>query len=128
MLAKDEGRFLKIRADELEPLRNALHFLRQENIHIRQFWTSWERFHDLWHNIQVPAGSGGLRVRPAKTSRRQQQAAVEQTIGETLGDEEVALVVIDPNELPRARVILLVCDRSKFWVFYTGLRIIPWPQ
>ena len=99
MLGKDEGRFLRIKPNEVEPLREALHFLREHNTHIRTFWTSWERFQDLWHNIQVPAGTGKLRVRAARRGRA--RAAVEQTLGETLGDEEAALVIIDPKEMPR---------------------------
>ena len=99
MLGKDEGRFLRIKPNEVEPLREALHFLRVHNTHIRTFWTSWERFQDLWHNIQVPAGTGELRVRAARRGRA--RAAVEQTLGETLGDEDAALVIIDPKEMPR---------------------------
>ena len=98
MLGKDEGRFMRIKPDEIEPLRESLRFLREHNTHIRSFWTSWERFQDLWHNIQVPAGGGTIKVR---ASRRKGRAAVEQTLGETLGDEEAALVIIDPREMPR---------------------------
>ena len=104
MLAKDEGRFLHIRPNEIEPLRETLHFLRENNQHIRTFWTSWERFQDLWHNIQVPAGTGKLKVRAARRGRaraRAGRAAIEQTLGETLGEEEAALVIIDPKEMPR---------------------------
>ncbi len=90
---------MRIKPNEIEPLREMLHFLRESNTHIRTFWTSWERFQDLWHNIQVPAGTGKLRVRARRTART--RAAVEQTLGETLGDEEVALVIIDPKEMPR---------------------------
>ena len=99
MLGKDEGRFLRIKPNEVGPLREMLHFLRDKNPHIRTFWTSWERFQDLWHNIQVPAGTGKIRVRAARTART--RAAVEQTLGETLGDEDAALVIIDPKEMPR---------------------------
>ena len=101
MLAKNEGRFLKVKPSEIEPLREALHFLRTTSVHIRTFWTSWEKFEGLWHNLQVPAGSGQLRVRPGRSGRAQAQAAVEHTLGEMLGEEEVALVIIDPREMPR---------------------------
>ena len=47
----------------------------------------------------MPVGTGSIKVR---ASRRKGRAAVEQTLGETLGDEEEALVVIDPREMPRA--------------------------
>ena len=57
MLAKNEGRFLKVKPSEIEPLREALHFLRRTNVHIRTFWTSWEKFEGLWHNLQVPRTS-----------------------------------------------------------------------
>ena len=87
MLGKDEGRFLRIKPNEVEPLREALHFLREHNTHIRTFWTSWERFQDLWHNIQVPAGTGKLQVRAARRGRARARAAMEQTLGETLGEE-----------------------------------------
>ena len=101
MLAKDEGRFLKVKPSEIEPLREALHFLRTTNVHIRNFWTSRERFEGLWHNLQVPASSGRLRVRAGRGGRAQARAAVEHTLGEMLGEEEVALVIIDPREMPR---------------------------
>ena len=72
MLGKNEGRFMHIKPDEVEPLRETLHYLREHNVHIRTFWTSWERFQDLWHNIQVPVGSGAVKVR---ASRRRGRAA-----------------------------------------------------
>ena len=37
MLAKDEGRFLRIKPSEIEPLRESLHFLREKNVHVRTF-------------------------------------------------------------------------------------------
>ena len=40
MLGKDEGRFLRIKPNEVEPLREMLHFLRDKNPHIRTFLTS----------------------------------------------------------------------------------------
>ena len=101
MLAKDEGRFLKVKPSEIEPLRESLHFLRTTNVHIRTFWTSWEKFQGLWHNLQVPAGSGKLRVRAGRHARARARGAVEQTLGEMLGEEESALVIIDPREMPR---------------------------
>ena len=101
MLAKDEGRFLRIKPSEIEPLRESLHFLREKNVHVRTFWTSWEKFQNLWKNIQVPAGTGKLRVRASRGGRARGRAGVEQTLGETLGEEEAALVIIDPKEMPR---------------------------
>ena len=109
MLGKNEGRFMHIKPDEVEPLRETLHYLREHNVHIRTFWTSWERSQDLWHNIQVPVGSGAVKVR---ASRRRGRAAVEQTLGETLGDEDEALVVIDPREMPRAWAQVCACTRN----------------
>ena len=40
MLAKNEGRFLKVKPSEIEPLREALRFLRKTSVRIRTFWTS----------------------------------------------------------------------------------------
>ena len=37
MLGRDEGRFLRIRPNEVEPLREALNFLRANNVHLRTF-------------------------------------------------------------------------------------------
>ena len=51
MVAKDEGRFFKIKANEVDSLREAFHHLKEHNVHIRKYLTSWERFHSLWRNI-----------------------------------------------------------------------------
>lgn len=99
MLAKDEGKFFKMKSDEVDKLHESLYFLKEHNVHVRVFLTSWEQFSDLWHHIQVPAGDGKLRVRTTKT-RRRGKAAVEHALNETLGDEEAALVIIDPKEAP----------------------------
>ena len=44
MVGTDDSSAQKIRPDEVEPLRESLNFLKENNQHIKEFLTNWERF------------------------------------------------------------------------------------
>jgi hypothetical protein len=101
MLDRNEGAFYKVKASELEPLRECLQWLRQENPHFRLYWSNAERFHTLYGQLQavLPRGAADTPVRVQRN--RNVESAVATTIQQTLGSEESVLVVIDPGDLPR---------------------------
>ena len=102
VLGKDEGEWLKLKPDEAACLKECLWFLREHNPHFRQFLTVWEAYafpNGCVHSV-VPTGHGDTPVQPARGGARRQRR-VETRIADTLGNDEVALVVIDPAEGPR---------------------------
>jgi hypothetical protein len=76
MLHKDEGQFCKIRASEVEPLRETLMWLRENNPHFQAYWTNAERFIELYGQFQavLPRTDGSVPVRLCRT--RSMDAAV----------------------------------------------------
>ena len=46
MLGRDEGRMFKIRESEVEPLRECLGWLRENNPHVKHYLTNFEKFKD----------------------------------------------------------------------------------
>ena len=102
MLGRDEGKFFHLRAAELEPLKGCLRWLRENNPHLRLFWSNAERFAAMYEQLQavVPRGRGDTTIRIHRT--QQVQDAVESTIDSTLGSECAVLVVVDPVSLPKS--------------------------
>ena len=101
MLGRDEGRVFRLRATELEPLRECMQWLKEHNPHCKLYWTNAKRFGSLYEKLQavVPRGNKDVPVRVARS--RHVESAVAATLGETLGSEEAVLVVVDPAESPR---------------------------
>ena len=91
----------RVRAAEVEPFRECLLWLRHNNPHMQIFLSNAEQFVSLYQTLQslLPQGQTAAPVRLRRTSRA--MAAVESTLGETLGAETDVLVVVDPVDLPR---------------------------
>ena len=102
MYGRDEGKLYKVRSDELKPLRECLLWLREHNPFFKVYWSSAEQFGTLYTKLQavIPRGSGETKVRMQRNSRTDD--AVATTLGETLGALESVLVIVDPDELPKA--------------------------
>jgi hypothetical protein len=100
MVGKNDGAGLKIKPDEIEPARESLRYLQENNPHLQRFWSLWEQFKDLWRASPVPVGSGQTPVRPARAGGRRKGHAVAKTVEGMLGDEEEGLVIVDPAEMP----------------------------
>ena len=102
MYGRDEGEVFRVRAGEVEPLRECLQWLRECNPLFKVFWSAAERFGTLYRNLQaiIPRGDGETRVRMQRN--RHNDDAVATTLGETLGAEAAVLIIIDPGELPQS--------------------------
>ena len=66
MLGRDEGQFCRVRASELEPLRECLVWLRESNPHLKLQFTNAERFAELYGKLQgvLPRGNAEAKVPP----------------------------------------------------------------
>ena len=102
MLGRDELRAYRVRAAEIEPLRECLVWLREQNPHFKSHWSKLERVGPLWAEVQaqIPQGRSNVPVRIRRN--RAMDAAASVTIGETLGSEDAVLVLVDPEDLPRS--------------------------
>ena len=108
MLGRDTAEFGRVRgagrlrAAELQPLRECRLGLRAYTPLLRVFFANAETFVDLYKHLQslVPEARPDTPVRLHRTPRV--SAVVETTLQETLGAETQVLVIADPSELPRA--------------------------
>ena len=102
MLGKDGGRHFKFQAAELKPLRECLLWLRENNVHVKVYLTTYERFQNKLSEIQtvVPQGSTDARVRMQR-KHRVRNTAESTTLANILGSESCVLVVVDPVDLPK---------------------------
>ena len=77
----------RLRAAEMEPLRECLQWLRANNVHLRDYFANAESFKGLYQQLQslVPQGRGNTPVRLERTPRVKD--AVESTLSATLGSE-----------------------------------------
>ena len=74
-----------------------------KNPHVRLLMTNFERFGELYGEIQtlVPPGCKRAQVRAQRTARLSAAVSDTMELQDTVGDEEAVLVVVDPQELPR---------------------------
>ena len=77
-------------------------WLREKNVHVKVYLTTFERFQDRLSEIQtvVPQGSTDARVR-MQGKHRVRNTAESTTLANTLGGESCVLVVVDPVDLPK---------------------------
>ena len=102
MLDRTDTPWKEIRAEEVPYLRECLKWLKTENPHVRQFWTLLERFGINLKQIRNLLPEGDLQT-PIQISRRQQTTNTDQdTLESTLNEESCALVVLEPEQFPKA--------------------------
>ena len=53
MLGRDEGKMWKIRESEVEPLKECLLWLRNNNPHVKTYYTAFEKFQKLFQRPQT---------------------------------------------------------------------------
>ena len=100
MMDRNEASWCEIRADEVPVLRECLRWLKQNNPHVRQYFTNAERFGIMQRKLSSLLPQGDFST-PMRVMRNKATAeAVESTIGATLNDEDAVLVILDPDQFP----------------------------
>ena len=101
VLGKNDGKYLKIRASELQALHECLAWLREYNPHLQAFWSNVEKF-GLFFGSRSCLFTIADKAAPVSSGRKQQRRGAQtENLGSTIGHDEAALAVFDPQQFPK---------------------------